>query len=150
MSSRLLGFVATYLMSFFVRYARHAAEAKDYFLTIGGGYDPSGNQISLEKNVLFQQSVLAVETARQAALSKSGSPMAAILPRRAMPRSEVRRDLPAGAANAGRGLWRRRLRWTLFIAITKCPSLKGPSDLKRVETAVRRFGERSEVGRSRR
>jgi len=37
------------------------ADAKDYFLTIGGGYDPSGNQISLEKNVLFQQSVLAAK-----------------------------------------------------------------------------------------
>ena len=32
--------------------------ATDYFLTIGGGYAPTGNQISLEKNVqLFQQLV---------------------------------------------------------------------------------------------
>ena len=30
----------------------------DYFLTLGGGYDPSGNQASLERNVLFQQRVL--------------------------------------------------------------------------------------------
>ncbi len=35
--------------------------AKDYFLTIGGGYDVTGNQISLEKNVLFQQAVLAAQ-----------------------------------------------------------------------------------------
>ena len=27
--------------------------AKDYFLTIGGGYSPSGNQASLERNVHF-------------------------------------------------------------------------------------------------
>ena len=34
------------------------AQAGDYFLTIGGGYAPTGNQISLEKNVqLFQQLV---------------------------------------------------------------------------------------------
>lgn len=43
-----------------------AAEARDYFLTIGGGYSPTGNQISLEKNVqfferlLFEQGLAAV------------------------------------------------------------------------------------------
>jgi hypothetical protein len=36
-----------------------AAAAKDHFLTIGGGYSPHGNQVSLEKNVLFFQSLLA-------------------------------------------------------------------------------------------
>ena len=35
------------------------AFAKDFFLTIGGGYSPSGNQASLEKNVLFHQRLLA-------------------------------------------------------------------------------------------
>lgn len=29
-----------------------AAEAGGHYLTIGGGYNPSGNQISLEKNAL--------------------------------------------------------------------------------------------------
>jgi hypothetical protein len=33
--------------------------AEDYFLTIGGGYSPTGNQLSLERNVIFQQTVLA-------------------------------------------------------------------------------------------
>src|SRR3954454_20151785 len=37
------------------------APAKDYFVTIGGGYDVTGNQLSLERNVLFQQSVLAAK-----------------------------------------------------------------------------------------
>ena len=32
--------------------------AADYFLTIGGGYNPSGNQASLEANVVFFQQVL--------------------------------------------------------------------------------------------
>ena len=32
---------------------------EDFFLTIGGGYAPSGNQASLEKNVLFYQRLLA-------------------------------------------------------------------------------------------
>ena len=35
------------------------ARAADHFLTIGGGYSPSGNQVSLEKNVLFFREVLA-------------------------------------------------------------------------------------------
>ena len=35
------------------------AAAKDHFLTIGGGYSVLGNQLSLERNVVFQQSVLA-------------------------------------------------------------------------------------------
>jgi hypothetical protein len=33
--------------------------AEDYFLTIGGGYSATGNQLSLERNVIFQQSILA-------------------------------------------------------------------------------------------
>ncbi|HEY3393213.1 MAG TPA: hypothetical protein VGK58_10920 [Lacipirellulaceae bacterium] len=33
--------------------------AEDFFLTIGGGHSPTGNQLSLERNVIFQQSVLA-------------------------------------------------------------------------------------------
>ncbi|HEY2839911.1 MAG TPA: C13 family peptidase, partial [Pirellulales bacterium] len=32
--------------------------AADHFLTIGGGYSPHGNQVSLEKNVLFFQTLL--------------------------------------------------------------------------------------------
>jgi hypothetical protein len=34
------------------------ARAADFFLTIGGGYSPSGNQALLENNVLFFQRVL--------------------------------------------------------------------------------------------
>ncbi len=33
----------------------------DYFLTIGGGSSPTGNQVSLEKNILFFQRMLAQE-----------------------------------------------------------------------------------------
>ncbi len=36
----------------------NGAPGTDYFLTIGGGYEPSGNQASLEANVLFFQQVL--------------------------------------------------------------------------------------------
>lgn len=37
----------------------HPALATDYFLTIAGGYSKSGNQASLEANVLFFQQILA-------------------------------------------------------------------------------------------
>jgi len=35
-----------------------ALSATDFFLTIGGGYDRSGNQASLEANVVFFQQLL--------------------------------------------------------------------------------------------
>lgn len=35
-----------------------AAYADNYFLTLGGGYSPEGNQVSLERNVLYFQSIL--------------------------------------------------------------------------------------------
>ncbi|MEO2018762.1 MAG: hypothetical protein ABGZ53_30815 [Fuerstiella sp.] len=38
------------------------ADAKDFFLTIGGGASPTGNQASLEKNVLFFQRLLREQT----------------------------------------------------------------------------------------
>lgn len=34
------------------------SSARDFYLTIGGGYAPSGNQVSLEKNVMFFQRIL--------------------------------------------------------------------------------------------
>ncbi len=51
--STCCGLLAWVLMMF-----GSVATAKDYFLTIGGGYSPSGNQASLERNVLFYQRVL--------------------------------------------------------------------------------------------
>jgi hypothetical protein len=39
--------------------AEQRLRATDYFLTIAGGYSPSGNQASLEANVLFFQQVLS-------------------------------------------------------------------------------------------
>jgi hypothetical protein len=51
------------------------ASAKDYFLTIGGGYARDGNQASLEKNVLFMARVLreaGVAEGRQAVYFADG------------------------------------------------------------------------------
>lgn len=38
--------------------APHVSDGRDFVLTIGGGYSPEGNQVSLEKNVLLFQDVL--------------------------------------------------------------------------------------------
>ncbi len=40
------------------------ARARDYFLTIGGGYEPQGNQVSLERNVAFFSQILAEQRLR--------------------------------------------------------------------------------------
>jgi hypothetical protein len=37
------------------------AHGEDHFLTIGGGYSVTGNQLSLERNVILQQEVLAAQ-----------------------------------------------------------------------------------------
>jgi hypothetical protein len=41
-----------------VTLSTHSVGATDFFLTIGGGYRPEGNQASLEANVLFYQRIL--------------------------------------------------------------------------------------------
>lgn len=47
------------LSLFLVTMEGQRAIGDDYFVTIGGGYSPSGNQVSLEKNVLFFQQLIS-------------------------------------------------------------------------------------------
>src|SRR6476660_2079526 len=47
------------IVTFISSCAPAGAGAKDYFLTIGGGPDVTSNQLSLERNVVFQQSIVA-------------------------------------------------------------------------------------------
>lgn len=56
MNHQLVATLGTFLLSLIA--APQHAMGKDFFLTIGGGYSPSGNQVSLERNVLFYQDVL--------------------------------------------------------------------------------------------
>lgn len=57
MSQRLLQ-NATLFLALSASFSADELRATDYFLTIGGGYQPDGNQASLEANVLFFQDVL--------------------------------------------------------------------------------------------
>ncbi len=58
MPHRPVGTLAACIALLFVVAWTTPASAKDYFLTIAGGYSPTGNQVSLEKNVLYYQRML--------------------------------------------------------------------------------------------
>ena len=107
-----------------------SAVAKDYFLTIGGGYDVTGNQLSLEKNILFQQSVLAAQRPDKPPyevwFADGNDPHPDVQCRD----PEVRRDLPRSRGESWPRCSAMPTRWTSCIATMKCPSLKGPADLK--------------------
>src|SRR5688500_13984238 len=47
------------ILGTFLLLTTHRARAEDHFLTIGGGSSADNNQVSLEKNILFFQKVLA-------------------------------------------------------------------------------------------
>lgn len=64
------------LLAMIVCIVSPAAEAADHFLTFGGGYEPSGNQLSLERNIQYFQRVLkglGRETADQRILFADGN-----------------------------------------------------------------------------
>jgi hypothetical protein len=131
MSNRFFGFVATLSMSFIAATAA-CCEAKDYFLTIGGGYDPSGNQISLEKNVLFQQSVLASKRPdkplHEVWFADGSDPS---------PDVQCRNPKFAETCPLARQILAEVLgdpdSMDLYYRNNEVPSLKGASDLKRVK-----------------
>ena len=47
-----------FAFGFTASYWERSVSVKDYLLTIGGGYEPARNQVSLEANVLFFQAVV--------------------------------------------------------------------------------------------
>ena len=55
---RVHRFCVECVVAIVVMSAASTISAAEYFLTIGGGYTPTGNQASLEKNVLFFQHLL--------------------------------------------------------------------------------------------
>jgi len=56
--------VKLWLVSIGAMFSAQTVRATDYFLTLGGGYDRTGNQASLEANVVFLQQILS-ETRRR-------------------------------------------------------------------------------------
>lgn len=59
MSQRVSLWLTVLLTTLVVVVIQQSSMAKDIFLTIGGGYGATSTQLSLERNVLFQQSVLS-------------------------------------------------------------------------------------------
>lgn len=121
------------------------APAKDYFLTIGGGYSRHGNQVSLERNVLFQRRVLANRVAGSPApetyfASGDGGD------------ADLQYRDPGFATNCPRA---RRLMAVLFgdeqeVSLryrpTKLTRLAGPADKKLVQRRLRKLAEELEAG----
>jgi hypothetical protein len=56
MNRRLLRFTAPACLTLLLS---PALQAEDHILTIGGGYSPAGNQVSLERNVIFFRKLLS-------------------------------------------------------------------------------------------
>ncbi len=90
--------------------------AKDYYLTIGGGFSPASNQVSLEKNVQFFSRLLADRypggTAHDIYFSDGDSP------HRDLQFFDPAQDVPAPI-----GCWlasiTRRMIWAASIATTR-------------------------------
>ncbi|MEN1681548.1 MAG: hypothetical protein AAGJ46_18355 [Planctomycetota bacterium] len=121
------------------------ATAKDVFLTIGGGYNRHGNQVSLERNVLFQRQVLAEAVAGSPlpetyfASGGSGDP-------------DLQYRDPDFETNCPRA---RRLMAKLFgdeqeVSLryrpTKLTSVAGPADKKLLRRRLRKLADGLEAG----
>jgi hypothetical protein len=76
MNSRSFSCPPVLLAAFLALILDAPATARDFFLTIGGGYSPEGNQASIERNVLFSQKLLReqnVPAARQTVFFADGN-----------------------------------------------------------------------------
>lgn len=103
------------------------ASADDYFLTLGGGYNPSGNQASLEANVIFFQHLLSdkhLEARGHDIYFADGNDPAADL--------QVLDEKPAGSESPATdllaSLHRRRGRLDLTYRNHRVPEISGPLD----------------------
>lgn len=113
-------------------------QAKDFFLTIGGGGSPTGNQVSLEKNVLYFQRVREVlgiaDTSHDILFSDGNDPGRDLQyhdPDAAMPESNL---LVAQLCSREDGLWDN-------YRTHQVPGIRGPSSRGEIE---RWFDERVE------
>lgn len=121
------------------------AAAKDYFLTIGGGYDTTGNQISLEKNILFQQSILAAQ--------RPDNPLYKVwfadgndpLPDVQCRDPKFEENSPVASRLLAEVLGDEDA-MDLFYRTNEIPNLQGPSDLKTVRDRFRAVAEDVKAG----
>ena len=117
----------------------------DYFLTIGGGYNRSGNQASLEANVLFFQQVLKDKHSQQpehTVYFADGADPAADL--------QVLAEKPAvsetPATDLIGALHRRRGAARVTYRNHQVPNIAGPLDPNLIRESLEKFGAEAKPG----
>lgn len=121
------------------------ASATDYFLTIGGGYSKSGNQASLEANVMFFQQLLTDQhrgPRRHDIYFADGNDPAADL--------QVLADKPAKtvapATDVLAALHRRRSEDQVTYRNHRVPQIAGPLDPKLIRTNLEALAKTARGG----
>lgn len=119
--------------------------AADYFLTIAGGYSPTGNQASLEANVLFFQQVLQEKHPGKPVhdiLFADGHDQAADL--QVLAPKVTKPDLPATELLAT--LHRRRTEEKLEYRNHHVPHINGPLDPALIHASLEKFAKSAGAG----
>lgn len=122
-----------------------ASVATDYFLTIGGGYNPSGNQASLEANVIFFQQVLKEKhhgAMQHQIFFADGDDDKADL--QIVAEKKSWKDLPASELLAG--LHRRRGPQQLEYRNHRVPAVSGLLDPALIRGSIESIGKNSRAG----
>jgi len=112
--------------------------AADYFLTIGGGYNPSGNQASLEANVVFFQQILAEKrhpVREHEIFFADGSDAAADL--QVLVKQPVKEKQPATDLLAA--VHRRRDAEQVEYRNHQVPNVTGPLDPELIRASLEKF-----------
>ncbi|MEX2171692.1 MAG: hypothetical protein WD851_20405 [Pirellulales bacterium] len=125
--------------------AASSATAKDHFLTIGGGPRPDNNQVSLERNVLLQQQVLAAQRLDKPAYElyfADGSDEARDLQYRA---SKFRVTCPPARRMMAEVLGDEES-MDLLYRNHQLPNVEGPSDPQLVRRRMRRLAKELQAG----
>ena len=137
------GFFRTaFLMAIVARQPGPRLSAADYFLTIGGGYNRSGNQASLEANVVFFQQVLDEKhggTRRHDIYFADGHDSAADL--QILAPKPSHQDLPATELIAT--LHRRRGQEHVTYRNHRVPEIAGSLDPELVRTSLESMAKRA-------
>lgn len=119
--------------------------ATDYFLTIGGGYNPSGNQASLEANVLFFQQILEEKhrgPRRHDVYFADGHDAAADL--QVLATKPPKEKLPATEAIAA--LHRRRGAEQVEYRNHRVPDVAGPLDPALIRASIESIAKKAQDG----
>ena len=136
---RALAFVVSMIVTFALMPSAFSA---DYFLTIGGGYSPEGNQISLEKNVRFYQRLLSEQ-------HSNGVPHDIYFADGDSPRRDLQYSEPDAVPKANRLMGRTLLNeghLDYKYRSSEISGVRGASTYKNIETWFHEIGSKLAAG----